>query len=185
LAALKVYQGVSTSVTNHSFRGPARVWRGTGFAFGLLLAWSLASVFVHPLSRGASDRAATPLLAGAEISPSVANVFAQACINCHSENTHWPWYSHVVPVSWLVENDVKRARERLNLSRWDNLDAAGQRLRLTAIATVVENQEMPPHRYVALHPEARLSADDSAQVVEWTQTERHRLSASASSLTAK
>jgi hypothetical protein len=113
------------------------------------------------------------------------DVFAHACINCHSEKTRWPWYSYVAPVSWLVENDVKRARGRLNLSRWDRLDTTEQRLLLTAIATVIENREMPLHRYVVFHPEVKLSADDSVQVIEWTRAERRRLRASESSLTAK
>jgi hypothetical protein len=112
-------------------------------------------------------------------------MFAHACINCHSEKTRWPWYSLVAPMSWIVENDVKRARQHLNLSRWDSLDAARQRLLLTAIATVIENREMPPHSYVVFHPEARLSANDSVQVIEWTHAERRRLRISASSLTAK
>jgi hypothetical protein len=91
----------------------------------------------------------------------------------------------VAPVSWLVENDVKRARARLNLSRWDSLDAAEQRSLLTAIATVIENREMPLHRYVMFHPEVRLSADDSIQVIEWTHVERRRLRISESSALAK
>jgi hypothetical protein len=125
------------------------------------------------------------LLPGAQIPPSVMDVFAHACINCHSEKTRWPWYSQVAPISWLVENDVKRAREHLNLSRWDSLDAVEQRLRLTAIATVIENREMPLHRYVVFHPEVKLSADESIQVIEWTHAERRRLRASESSVPAK
>jgi hypothetical protein len=113
------------------------------------------------------------------------DVFAHACVNCHSENTRWPWYSQVAPISWLVESDVKRAREHLNLSRWYSLEAADQRLRLTAIATVIENREMPPHKYVMFHPEAKLSADDSVRVIEWTHAERRRLRESESSLTVK
>lgn len=91
----------------------------------------------------------------------------------------------MAPASWLVENDVKRARKHLNLSRWDSLDAAEQRMLLTAIATVIENREMPPHRYVMFHPEAKLSAGDSVQVIEWTRAERRRIRASASSPTTK
>jgi hypothetical protein len=151
----------------------------------LLLVWLLASVFVHPLPHESSDRVGAPLLLGADIPPSVVDVFAHACINCHSDNTRWPWYSHVAPVSWLVETDVKRARQRLNLSRWDRLDTAEQRQLLTAIATVIENREMPLHRYVVFHPEVKLSTDDSIQVIEWTHAERQRLRTSESSLTAK
>src|SRR3984885_12369289 len=151
----------------------------------LLLVWILASVFVHPLAHEPSDRAGAPLLPGADIPQSVADVFGHACVNCHSEKTQWPWYSHVAPVSWLVENDVKHAREHLNLSRWDGLQEVDQRMLLTAIATVIENHEMPPHKYVMLHPEAKLSADDAVRVIEWTRAERRRLRASAAKVPAK
>jgi len=151
----------------------------------LLLAWILASIFVHPLPHEVSDRASAPLLPGADIPPSVAGVLANACVNCHSEKTQWPWYSRVAPVSWLVENDVKHAREHLNLSRWDGLQQVDQRMLLTAIATVIENHEMPPHKYVMLHPEAKLTADDAVRVIEWTRAERRRLRASASNMSAK
>jgi Haem-binding domain len=150
-----------------------------------ILAWILVSVFVHPLPHEVSDRASAPVLPGADVPPSVAGVLAKACVNCHSEKTQWPWYSRVAPVSWLVENDVKHAREHLNLSRWDGLQEVDQRMLLTAIATVIENHEMPPHKYVVLHPEAKLSADDSVRVIEWTRAERRRLRATAAQVSAK
>ncbi len=179
---------MSNTFTNHSALEPSRLKRGTGAGLAvssLLVVWLLASVFVHVLPHEASNRAGTPLLLGADVPPSVMDVFVSACITCHSEKTRWPWYSYVAPVSWLVENDVKRARAHLNLSRWDSLDASEQRLLLTAIATVIENREMPLHRYVMFHPEVRLSTDDSLQVIEWTHAERRRLRASESSVPPK
>jgi Haem-binding domain len=167
-----------------SAAGPARLKRGggTGLAIAaLLLVWLLVSVRVHPLPRETSDRGAI-LLLGADTPESVRNVLAQACGNCHSQNTRWPWYSHVAPFSWLIESDVKRAREHLNLSRWNALDAVEQRSLLTAIATVVENREMPLHKYLMFHGEARLSPEDALQVIEWTLAERTRLRTSAASL---
>jgi hypothetical protein len=155
------------------------------FVSGFLLMWLIASVSVHLVPHHASDRAGAALLLGSDIPPSVTDVFAHACINCHSEKTTWPWYSHIAPVSWLVESDVKHAREHLNLSRWDTVEAADQRMLLTAIATVIENREMPPRKYVVLHPEAKLSAEDSIRVIEWARAERRRLRASAVILTAK
>jgi len=147
--------------------------------------WVLASVLVHRLPHYVSDRSTAPILAGAEIAPSVSEVFNHACIDCHSEKTRWPWYSCLAPASWLIEGDVLRARSRLNLSRWDSLDTAEQRALLTAIATVIENREMPPHRYVMLHPQAKLSPDDSVQVIEWTRAERRRLHTPVDALNTK
>jgi hypothetical protein len=65
------------------------------------------------------------------------------------------------------------------------LDAADQRLLLTAIATVIENREMPPHKYVAFHPEAKPSVEDSIRVIEWSRAERRRLRVSAPFLATK
>jgi hypothetical protein len=166
--------------------GPSPSKRGAGSRTGLaivalLLVWLLVSVLVHSLPHEAPDRGA-PLLMGADSPESVRNVLAQACGNCHSQNTRWPWYSQVAPFSWLIEDDVKRAREHLNLSRWNTLDAVEQRSLLIAIATVVENREMPLHKYLMFHGEARLSPEDSFQVIEWTQAERTRLRTSAASL---
>jgi hypothetical protein len=179
---------VSNTATNHSGSGRIRSKRGAGARLALsslLLTWLLVSVLVHDLPHEAQDRAGAPLLLGADIPQSVLDVFAHACINCHSEKTRWPWYSHVAPVSWLVENDVKRAREHLNLSRWDSFDGTEQRVLLTAIATVIENREMPLHRYLVFHPDVKLSAEDSVQVIEWTHAERRRLRASESGSTLK
>lgn len=174
---------MSNIAANHRVPGRIRSNRGAGAGLalsGFFLAWLFVSVLVHALPHETTDRAGAPLLLGADIPPSVLDVFAHACINCHSEKTRWPWYSRVAPVSWLVENDVKRAREHLNLSRWDSFDGAEQRALLTAIATVIENREMPLHRYLVFHPDVKLSAEDSVQVIEWTHAERRRLRASES-----
>ena len=179
---------MSKRVIRYRVPGPTHLGRGAvkGFAiYGLLLIWLLASVFIHRLPHEAEHRVGAELLAGAVIPPSVVDVFAHACANCHSEKTRWPWYSDVAPTSWIVETDVKRARERLNLSRWDGLDAAEQRLLLTAIATVIENREMPLHRFVVFHPGVNLSTVDSVQVIEWTHAERRRLRAPVPTLTEK
>jgi hypothetical protein len=175
---------ITTTSRTSSARLPRSASAGIA-ASGFVLVWLFASVFVHPLPDRISDRAGAPLLLGADVPSPVADVFAHACSNCHSEKTSWPWYSHVAPVSWLVENDVKHAREHMNLSRWDDLEAADRRVLLTAIATVIENREMPPHKYVMLHPEAKLSTDDSIRVIEWTRSERRRLRASTNNLMAK
>jgi hypothetical protein len=180
----RIFRNHGTAVLS----GSAGVSKGlrAGIAVSSLIGlWVLVSLLVHPLPHDIPDRAGVPLLQGAEIAPSVTNIFSRACSNCHSEKTQWPWYSRVAPVSWYVEEDVKRARRRMNLSRWDTLDVAEQRYLLRAIATVIENREMPPRAYVILHPEAKLSVDYSVQVIEWTRAERRRLRASAATQTLK
>jgi hypothetical protein len=63
----------------------------------------------------------------------------------------------------------------MNVTRWDHLKTSDKRRLLAAIAKVIENREMPPRRYLLFNPEARLSADQTVEVIEWTRAERRRL----------
>ncbi|MGA9533224.1 MAG: heme-binding domain-containing protein [Anaerolineales bacterium] len=83
----------------------------------------------------------------------------RACSDCHSNETAWPWYSSVAPVSWLVVHDVQEGRQTLNFSEWDR-----NQQRLREIAEVLREGEMPPFYYVLQHPGARLSAAERAQL---------------------
>jgi mono/diheme cytochrome c family protein len=79
----------------------------------------------------------------------------RACFDCHSNETFWPWYSNLAPMSWLVQRDVDEGRSRLNFSEWglgeQEVDDAGETIR---------EGEMPPLYYVLLHPQAKLSTQE-------------------------
>jgi len=76
----------------------------------------------------------------------------RACFNCHSNQTQWPWYANVAPLSWVVEADVDGARSTINFSEWNRAyDLAlysGQSIR---------TGNMPPIKYRMVHPEADLT----------------------------
>ncbi|MEP6666942.1 MAG: heme-binding domain-containing protein, partial [Nocardioidaceae bacterium] len=82
-----------------------------------------------------------------------------ACFDCHSNQTVWPWYSNIAPISWLVQRDVDEGRKRMNLSEWTQ----GQG---SEAAEKVEAGEMPPFQYLLAHPEARLSDADKAAFIK-------------------
>lgn len=88
-------------------------------------------------------------------------LFERACADCHSNQTRWPWYSNIAPVSWLVQRDVDEGRAKLNVSEWGRGEQETEEIR-----EVVENGEMPPGIYLLTHPEARLSAQEKAALVE-------------------
>jgi hypothetical protein len=98
----------------------------------------------------------------------VATILERSCYDCHSNRSRWPWYSRVAPVSWLVAHDVAEAREHLNFSEWNRLDAKDQAKALEEIWEEVEEGEMPLWFYLPLHPEARLSPGDLERLRGWT-----------------
>ncbi len=75
----------------------------------------------------------------------------RACFDCHSNETRWPWYSNIAPLSWLIQRDVDEGRDELNWSEWGP-DEEGDE----GAETVLEGS-MPPNAYRLLHPEARLT----------------------------
>ncbi len=84
-----------------------------------------------------------------------------SCYACHSNETEWPPYSYVAPMSWLVRRDVEQGRDELNFSDWDD-DASEAD---DAIETI-EDGSMPPRQYTLIHRDARLDADEAAVLAD-------------------
>jgi len=104
-------------------------------------------------------------------------VFARACIDCHSNQTRWPWYSHVAPTSWFVTGHVNHARRHMNLSEWARYDAGEADHKLKSICRMAGNGKMPLPSYLPMHPDAKLSPEDIKALCAWTEQERARLTA--------
>lgn len=89
------------------------------------------------------------------------DLFMTACGDCHSYETEWPWYSHVAPVSWLVQHDVEEGRAEFNVSRWGRGENEADEA-----AEVIQEGEMPLPVYLITHPEARLAAADEQALIQ-------------------
>jgi len=99
----------------------------------------------------------------------VSRVLRASCYDCHSNETVWPWYSHVAPISWLLASDVHRARKTLNFSDWDRLGPTRQAEMLADAQGEIEEGAMPPSRYLRLHREAKLTPETKAVLLSWMQ----------------
>jgi Haem-binding domain len=93
--------------------------------------------------------------------PRTQKLMTNACMDCHSNLTTWPWYSNVAPVSWLVQNDVDGGRAALNLSTGA--------IDLQEMIDTIQEGSMPPWFYTPLHPGARLSGQDKQDLIRGLQ----------------
>lgn len=93
-------------------------------------------------------------------SPATRDLAVRACFDCHSNETIWPWYSKIAPMSWLVQRDVAEGREVLNFSTWGRGEQEAEE-----IGEVIREGEMPPSQYVLLHPGARLTNAEQDQLI--------------------
>ena len=87
----------------------------------------------------------------------------RACFDCHSNETVWPWYAHIVPFGNLLETDVHKGRAVLNFSEWEATCCTAQQI--DDMAETVNTGEMPLPYYVILHPEAELTDTERGDLV--------------------
>lgn len=115
-----------------------------------------------PYGRAHSQPADTVAAGEAVVWPSASSerLARAACYDCHSNETVWPWYSNVAPISWLVQHDVDSGRDEVNFS------TRSWRAESDDLAEVVEEGSMPPRQYLLLHPEARMSRAEKAELID-------------------
>ena len=119
-----------------------------------------AAQFVQPERTNPPVDPSAAFEAVAKPAPQVAAIVNRSCRDCHTDQTVWPWYSRISPVSWMVARDVKEGRIKLNFSRWNIYGSEMSQIRLRAVCEEVKKGDMPLGHYLPLHPEAKLSAQD-------------------------
>lgn len=132
-----------------------KVFAVSGVAIGI----GLAVIQLVPYGR---DHANPPTVVEPSWDQASTRALAvRACFDCHSNQTTWPWYSHVAPFSWIVQSHVDEGREALNFSDWSRTyEEAGES------ADSVLAGEMPPRSYTLAHPNARLSATEQRALAD-------------------
>lgn len=139
--------------------------KGGRWGVGRMVVVALASLVVLfflaqllPLGR---DHSAPPVTAEPTWSSLEAQVIARkACYDCHSNETNWPWYSNIVPISLWVSHDVDEARDALNFSEWDRSQPSIDEVRET-----LGEGSMPPGYYSFFHPGAKLTDEEQQQLL--------------------
>ena len=111
-----------------------------------------------------------PVTGEIETSPEVKSLLKRACYDCHSNETTWPWYTNVAPVSWLVIDHVNEGRRELNFSEWAGYEPKRQAHKLDEVAKEIEAGDMPLSGYAPMHPEAKLTDAEKKTLIDWAKT---------------
>jgi len=124
---------------------------------GLLLAIQLVTF----------ERTNPPVTGELKAPDDVKAVLKRACWDCHSNETVYPWYSRVAPVSWLVHRDVVDGRRHVNFSEWSAVPADRRAKKQKRCWKEVSEGKMPPWFYLPMHSEAKLTDDDKQKLEAW------------------
>lgn len=139
---------------------------GTGVALGIALA----------LASGRSNDVPVPVAAGRTLPegfdppPPVGRIIQRACLDCHSEQTIWPWYSNIPFISRQIHDDVDIGREMMDLSHWSEYTDEERANYASLIAGATSSRVMPPPKYLWMHRDARLSSADLEVLKEWARS---------------
>ncbi len=92
-------------------------------------------------------------------SPQTKELFDRACADCHSNETNWPWYANIAPVSWKIIHSVNEGRSEMNVS-------TGKIGEMDDLAKLINRDKMPPRDYVLLHARAKLSRQEKQELID-------------------
>ena len=144
--------------------------RVRGAVLLLAAAWLVAAL-VTPRPVNPAVTSSSTLDAHLDVPGDVQAILRTSCMDCHSDETRWPWYATVFPASWLLARDVAEGREQLDLSRWSGYSVFEQADLLDEICIRTGGRTMPLPSYRWLHPDARLSDAQVKRLCAWTHRE--------------
>ena len=105
-------------------------------------------------------------------SPEMANLIKAACYDCHSNETKYPWYTNVAPISWWIKGHINHAKEHLNFSEWAAYDAKKADHKLEECVEWAGDGRMPLKSYVWMHKEAKMTDAQRKEMVDWFESLR-------------
>jgi hypothetical protein len=102
--------------------------------------------------------------------PNVARLLQRGCADCHTNNTVWPWYTNIAPLSWWIVNHVNEGRRHASFSEWARYDRGRQAQALAAACARLERHDMPLPSYLLMHRDARLTDAERGTICDWTRS---------------
>jgi Haem-binding domain len=118
-----------------------------------------AAQLVRPQRTNPATDASRTIHALVGTSSGLTAVLDRSCRDCHSNETVWPWYTQIAPLSWLMARGVAEGRKAVNFSEWAGYPPEVQRTLLSVSCQDVSSGKMPGP-YTLLRPETRLSSQD-------------------------
>jgi len=136
----------------------------------IILGWTLATILllqfvkieVPPAPKATkADEIKAP--------PKIMTLLKKSCYDCHSNETKYPWYGYIAPISWQVNSNIKNGRKWLNFSIWNRYDEKKKQKIYKGFVKALKIR-MPPAEYLLIHKEARLTKKERDLLINWAKS---------------
>ena len=99
----------------------------------------------------------------------MTDLIRNACYDCHSNQTVYPWYSRISPVSLYLNRHIVKGKVDLNFSEYGLLDKADKIGVFADFCDVLDAKSMPLQSYILIHKDARLTEEERESLCNWTE----------------
>ena len=132
--------------------------------------------FIHPAKNISNTVSAQDISVLYPVPDSVQLILQKACMDCHSNNTKYPWYDNIQPVAWWLNDHVNEGKRELNLSEFGSRTPEKQARKLKKLAKEVQEGEMPLDSYTWMHKEAVLTEREKNILIAWANNLSEQIS---------
>lgn len=142
-----------------------------------LLAGFVGIQFVRPTRNVSTAQTGKEIQAMYEVPMGVQSLLEIACNDCHSNNTHYPWYSNIQPVAWWLNKHIVEGKDELNFDEFGSYKLRRQYHKMEEVEEMVESGEMPLSSYTLMHGDAKLDDAKKTMLKNWAQSVRKQMEA--------
>lgn len=143
---------------------------------GLMLAVAfIVAQFVQPEKNLHEGPREMDLMNTLDVPDPVVALLINSCYDCHSNNTRYPWYSKISPVSWYLNKHVEEGKEALNFSEFGLLAQRKMIGSLSDVCELIESGSMPLVSFTIIHRDASLDEKEAMAICNWTEAEAMKL----------
>ena len=133
----------------------------------MLLIAVVVIQFVQPARNKSGQALQTDITRVYPVPANIQALFKSACYDCHSNNTRYPWYSHIQPVGWWLTHHINEGKEELNFSDFGSYSFKRRMSKLRSIENSINDGSMPLLSYTLLHKDARLTEEEKRLIIAW------------------
>ncbi len=141
------------------------------------MAGCIVLQFIRPARNQNGQAVQDGMMKTFNVPGNVYSLLRNACFDCHSNNTSYPWYFNVQPVGWMLANDIENGKAMLNFSDLYSLSPRRQISKLQEVENRIKDGTMPLTAYKLMHPSARLTSEQRQQLVDWIQSTKDNIDA--------
>lgn len=97
----------------------------------------------------------------------IQSLLKNSCYDCHSNNTNYPWYNKIQPISWFLEHHIKEGKKELNFSEFGGYSERRQKSKIKSVISQIKEEEMPLWTYTLIHSNSQLSENDKKLITNY------------------